>query len=63
LIETIVAEIDTDDESYWKKGIYLLTAYLENDIDDILISLTGWSMKSLLIKAGLILDDEGIYIE
>ena len=47
--ETLLNEINSDDEPYYKKGRQLLLAALNNEhADDFFISLCGWSLKSLI---------------
>ena len=42
-------EINEDDEPLDKRCRQLLLAYIDNpDIDNVLISLCGWNMKSLI---------------
>ena len=56
-------EIASDDERYDKKGFYLIKAILNNDIDKLFISLTGWSLASLLKKAHVIRDECGEFLD
>lgn len=60
--EEVTRQIATDEESFQKKGYQIMKAYLEGPetADNMLIALCGWSMKSLLVFAGLTLDDEGL---
>ena len=47
--ETLLEEINSDDECYDKKAYHLLVASLKSeDPDDFFISLCGWSLDSLL---------------
>ena len=47
--ETLLKEINSDDEPYHKKAYHLLVASLKSeDPDDFFISLCGWSLDSLL---------------
>ncbi len=47
--ETLLFEINNDDEPYFKKGRQLLLASLSNsNPDDFFIAICGWSLKSLL---------------
>lgn len=47
--ETLLNEINSDDEAYHKKARHLLLAALKSeDPDDIFISLCGWSLESLI---------------
>lgn len=49
--ETLLNEINSDDESYHKKSRHLLTASLRSeDPDDFFISLCGWSLDTLIKK-------------
>lgn len=41
-------EIESDDEPDWRAGYYMLKAVLDNNIDDFLIAVCGWSAESLL---------------
>ena len=50
--ETLVNEINSDDEPYHKKSRHLLAASLRSeDPDDFFISLCGWSIDTLIKKA------------
>jgi len=47
--ETLLNEINSDDEVYHKKARHLLLASLKSeDPDDFFISLCGWSLESLI---------------
>ena len=49
LMQKIIQEINDDDEPLDKKCRQLLLAYLDNpDIDNVLMSLCGWNLKSLI---------------
>ncbi len=49
--ETLLNEINSDDEPYHKKAYHLLAASLKSeDPDDFFISLCGWSLESLIEK-------------
>ena len=50
-VETLVDEINNDDEAYDKKGRQLLELCLTDEhADDFFIAICGWSVKSLLDK-------------
>lgn len=50
--EILLNEINSDDEPYHKKAYHLLVASLNSeDPDDFFISLCGWSIESLMVKA------------
>ena len=50
--ETLLNEINSDDEAYHKKAYHLLAASLKSDDpDDFFISLCGWSLDTLIEKA------------
>ena len=50
--ETLLNEINSDDEAYHKKARHLLLAALKSeDPDDFFISLCGWSLESLMEKS------------
>lgn len=50
--ETLLNEINADDEAYHKKAYHLLAASLNSENpDDFFISLCGWSLDSLIVKA------------
>ena len=52
LFETILNEINSDDEPYYKKGRQLLLASLNNEnADDLFIAISGWSLESLIEKS------------
>lgn len=47
--ETILNEINSDDEPYYKKARQLLLASLNNELaDDFFIAICGWSLENLL---------------
>lgn len=47
--ETLLNEINADDEPYDKKARQLLLASLNNEnADDFFISICGWSLNSLI---------------
>ena len=49
--ETLLNEINSDDEPYQKKAYHLLVASLKSeDPDDFFISLCGWSLDTLIKK-------------
>ncbi len=50
--ETLLKEINSDDEPYHKKAYHLLVASLESENpDDFFISLCGWSLETIIGKA------------
>lgn len=50
--ETLLNEINSDDEVYHKKARHLLFAALRSeDPDDFFISLCGWSLGTLIEKS------------
>ena len=54
--ETMLNEINSDDESYYKKVRQLLLASLNNEhVDDFFIAICGWSLESLIERSQ---DDE-----
>ena len=49
--ETLLNEINSDDEAYHKKAYHLLLASLKSeDPDDFFISLCGWNIESVIEK-------------
>lgn len=60
LIEEINKQIDTDNESFRKKGRALIRAILGDNVDDVLMALCGWSAKTLLKKAGILCSDNDL---
>lgn len=56
-VSTFIKELDSDDESYSKKGYHMLKAIQENNIENFLIAVCGWNAESLLKKA-LVIPDE-----
>ncbi len=47
--ETLLSEINNDDEPYYKKGRQLFLASLNNSsADDYFIAICGWSLESLI---------------
>lgn len=57
-IDTLNQEASSDEDDYVSKGFHAFRAIMEDNIDDFLISLCGWSFKSLLKKACIIHDDD-----
>lgn len=50
-VETLIDEINNDDEAYYKKGRQLLELCLTDEhADDFFIAISGWSVDSLLEK-------------
>ena len=53
LFETLLYEINNDDEPYHKKARQLLLASLNNEnADDFFIAVCGWSLESLIKRTG-----------
>ncbi len=49
--ETLLNEINNDDEPYYKKGRQLFLSSLSNQsVDDFFIAICGWSLESLINK-------------
>ena len=49
--ETLLNEINSDDEPYHKKAYHLLVASLKSENpDDFFISLCGWSLETIIEK-------------
>jgi len=49
LFETMLNEINSDDEPYYKKARQLLLASLNNEhADEFFIAICGWSLESLI---------------
>ena len=49
--ETLLNEINADDEAYHKKARQLLLAAINNEnADDFFIAICGWSLESLIKK-------------
>lgn len=50
--ETLINEINSDDEPYYKKARQLLLASLNNEnTDDFFIAICGWSLESLIERS------------
>lgn len=50
--ETMLNEINSDDETYYKKARQLLLASLNNEhADDFFIAICGWSLESLIERS------------
>ena len=64
LAEETFNQINNDDEGFHHIGRDLWNAYVEDPVatDNVLMALCGWRMKSILIFAGLIPDDEGLIL-
>ena len=61
LAEAFFNSINTDDEPYNKIGYNLLMAFLNNNVSDATSALCGWSLESLMVKAGILPDTEHIF--
>lgn len=61
LAAALFESINSDDESYESIGLYLMKSFLDDDVDGTMIAISGWSFESLLVKAGLLPDTEGIF--
>lgn len=46
--ECVSDNLKTDEEPFKNIGYYLCKAYLEEDLDQLLVAICGWSMGSLL---------------
>ena len=52
LFETLLNEINSDDEPYHKKTHQLLVASLNNEnADDFFIAICGWSLETLIERS------------
>ena len=60
-VAALFDSIDADDEPWHKIGYYLLKALLNDNVDDALIALCGWSAEELMVKAGLLPDTDHIF--
>ena len=49
-MEVVMSEIQSDEETYRHKAHQLIQAYREENCDDVIMALCGWSMNTLLIK-------------
>ena len=54
--ETVKQEIASDEDTYESIGYNLLKALLTDDADDILVTLCGWYIETLLEKARVVPD-------
>lgn len=59
--EAFFDSIETDDEPQSRCGRYMLKAILENSLDDFLIAVCGWSAESLMKKATILRDTDGLF--
>ena len=60
-VDTLYQEIDSDEDSWKRKGYKILRDILNGKTDDLLLDLCGWSVISLLKKARLIPDSDGTF--
>ena len=63
LADAFFDSVNTDNEPYRKIGFYLLKAFLEDDVNNAMIALCGWSLESLMVKAKLLPDVEHIFYD
>ena len=54
----LLESIRTDDEKPERMGRYIMKAIKENSFDDFVIALCGWSLKSLMQQAYILMDDD-----
>lgn len=54
----LLESIRTDDEKPERMGRYIMKAIKENNFDDLMIALCGWSLKSLMQQAYILRDDD-----
>lgn len=54
----LLESIRTDDEKPERMGQYIMKAIKENSFDDFMIALCGWSLKSLMQQAYILMDDD-----
>ena len=50
-VNTLIEEINTDEENISRKGKKLIQAYVDGDVENFLYALCGWSFNTLLVKA------------
>lgn len=55
---TFINEVSMDEERWDRKARDMLNAYLNDDVDSFCVAVTGWSMHSLLARAGVIPDSQ-----
>ncbi len=58
LVCTFFKEAESDDEAYDKKGLHAIQNICNGNIDFLLMTLCGWSLKTLMIKAKIMKDTE-----
>lgn len=58
----VLEQVHSDSERLEDIGRALLKARIDNNADDTLCALCGWTLNSLLARAGVIPDEEGVYI-
>lgn len=61
LAEAFFNSVNTDDESYCDIGYHLLKAFLDGDVNAAMTAVSGWSLESLMVKAGILPDTEHIF--
>ena len=49
--ETLLNEISSDDEPYYKKSRQLLASLNNEHADDFFIAICGWSLESLIERS------------
>ncbi len=59
--ETVKNEIASDDAKYENIGWHLLKTLLDNNVDDVLLSISGWYSETLLAKARIIPDVKKLF--
>lgn len=62
-MDTLYAEIQSDEEPFDKKARLMLSAVLADNATDVILNLCGWTPYSLLKKAGLVPDVDGQFHE
>lgn len=58
----VLEQIHSDSESLEDIGRALLKARIDNNADDTLCALCGWTLDTLLARAGIIQDDESVFL-
>lgn len=60
-VEKFVSQIESDEETYAKKGAQLIKSLLSNDAKGVIMAMCGWSVKYLLKSSYLMPDTDNEY--
>lgn len=63
LAESFAQAFASEDTPYRKIGRQMMMAYLDGDADAMITAICGWSFDTLLVRAGLKEDADGVIVD